>query len=79
MPVRICAITVTFDRTAFAVDVIQMRTDLEEDRHTFAKRFSVSDSIIRDIENQNITPKLELCYNICLFMDKDITIYFKKL
>lgn len=70
----------TFDMATFSVDVYRHRTGLKLSRTKYAAMlgYTLRGDPIREIENrEKETVQLNLAWNICQWMGRDINQYFK--
>lgn len=70
----------TFDIASFSLDVYRHRTELKLSRMKYAAMlgYTRKGDPIREIENrEKETVQLNIAWNICQWMGKDINQYFK--
>lgn len=66
-----------FDAQKFAVDAYSYRMETGLNREDFADIMGCSKGCIQSYEGRVSIPKLELFFNLCILMGKEVSEYFK--
>jgi DNA-binding XRE family transcriptional regulator len=67
----------TLDLAKFALDSYTYRTERNYTRENLADIVDCSQHMINSYEAKGILPRVDVFYNVCLLMGKDVSEYFK--